>query len=132
MISKTSVIGMFLDRHQLNSVISEFNYSGKHDFDKILKRMHFFFNSCHSYMRFINFHNSWFWWPLAFKLELLRIPKYTIEEIIFNILPSLVNPCRNSVNPFTTSIKNISFNFRIMRYHLSSIFLFRKKNFPIS
>ena len=99
MIAETSIIRMFLNGHNLDTVIPFFSDTGKYFLAEFVISAHFFLPLCHSDMTFIN--QQWIRVRLeCFLFEFigfLRSPDLRTEYLGLFILHHTSSPCRNTL-----------------------------------
>jgi hypothetical protein len=96
-ITEGSIVGMFNNSHNLNNIVTEVFDSGKHVLSKVIKRMHFLFDSTHSDVTLVDLHSyirpMWF---LMLPLEVVELDVDSVERFIL-ILTCEVDPGRYAI-----------------------------------
>ncbi len=119
MVAKASIIGVFLNCHQLNTIIPSFLNSFKIILCKISKRAHPTEFLSHTNMWLINPQTLFacFNWPFMspFKLS-FRVPKYTIIKKSSFVLNKILCISWVTILAFSVRTLDIYFIFCIVRY----------------
>lgn len=128
MVTETSVIGMFLDSHDLNAVISVLSDTGKDIFAEFIIGAHFFCILRHADVAFVNHQRSDIGYKYFF-LEFIgfgRFPYLSTENLSLLVLYDTVCPCRD-----TFSLSSFPVNFQFVELQVFYGFG-GKGNFPVS
>ncbi len=125
MIPETSIIGMFLKGHNLQTIITFLNYTGKYLLTELIISTDFLSILCHAYMAFVN--EQWVTLrPEIFLLEdirLLQLPHLCTEYFSHIILYHTPAPSWNTL-PFSAIPINLHFIKVFMAHRLGRQFYF--------
>lgn len=126
MVTETGVIGMFLNRHQLNYIVACLFYSIQIIISKISVRTDSSKFLSHSYMSFVDSYTLiWLdnWSFMSPYKRLRRIPQNTIIKKSIFILHLVFRVSWVTIHSFTIRTFYVNFIFWIMRDSGSSIWI---------
>ena len=108
MVTETTIIGMFLDCHDLNAIVSGFSNAWKSFFTELIISSYFFFLLCHTDMAFVDKQRI----RIRFKCTLLnfiwlfRCPDLCTENLGMFVLYHSCCPGRNTFSTTTFPMYN--------------------------